>query len=207
MSKATGRLTSLGILKILSSSRVLFWETAVVQLQSSVRLFVIPWIAAHQVPPSTTIYWSLLKLMSMELVMVMLSSHLILCCPPFFNLSLNHAIRSSCHMCHWATVSSQSCFCWLYRASPLSAARNTINLISVWPIWWCPCVESSLVLLQEGVCYDQWVLLTKGCQPLPCFILYSKEKLVCYSRYLLTAYCCIPVPYDVMDIFGWGGGC
>ena len=28
-------------------------------------------------------------------------------------------------------------------------------------IWWCPCVESSLVLLEEGVCYDQWILLVK----------------------------------------------
>ena len=31
----------------------------------------------------------------------------------------------------WATVSSQSCFCWLYRASPSSAVKNIINLISV----------------------------------------------------------------------------
>ena len=28
-------------------------------------------------------------------------------------------------------------------------------------IWWCPCVESSLVLLEEGVCYDQCILLGK----------------------------------------------
>ena len=28
-------------------------------------------------------------------------------------------------------------------------------------IWWCPCVELPLVLLEEGVCYDQCVLLTK----------------------------------------------
>ena len=59
----------------------------------------------------------------------------------------------------WATVSSRSCFCWLYRASPCLAAKNVINLISVLTIWWCPCVESSLVLLEEGVCYDQVVLL------------------------------------------------
>ena len=52
----------------------------------------------------------------------------------------------------WATVSSQACFCWLYRASPSLAAKNIINLISLWTIWWCPCVESSLVLLEEGVC-------------------------------------------------------
>ena len=61
----------------------------------------------------------------------------------------------------WATVSSRSCFCWLYRASPSLAAKSIINLISVLTIWWCPCVESSLVLLEEGVCYDQWVLLAK----------------------------------------------
>ena len=51
----------------------------------------------------------------------------------------------------WATVSSWSCFCWLYRASPSLAAKNIINLISVLTIWWCPCIESSLVLLEEGV--------------------------------------------------------
>ena len=45
-----------------------------------------------------------------------------------------------------ATVSSWSCFYWLYRASPSLAAKNIINLISVLTIWWYPCVESSLVL-------------------------------------------------------------
>ena len=60
-----------------------------------------------------------------------------------------------------ATVSFWSCFCWLYRASPCSTAKNIINLISVFTIWWCPCVECSLVLLEEGVCYDQCVLLAK----------------------------------------------
>ena len=49
----------------------------------------------------------------------------------------------------WTTVSSQSCFCWLYRASPSLAAKNIINLISVLAVWWCPCIESSLVLLEE----------------------------------------------------------
>ena len=62
----------------------------------------------------------------------------------------------------WATVGSQSCFCWLYRASPSLAARNIINLISILTIWWCYCVESSLVLLEEGVCYDLYVLLTNS---------------------------------------------
>ena len=61
----------------------------------------------------------------------------------------------------WAIVSSQSCFWWLYRTSLPSAAKNIINLISVLTIWWCPCIESSLVLLEEGVCYDQCIALEK----------------------------------------------
>ena len=43
------------------------------------------------------------------------------------------------------------------------AAKNIINLISVPTIWWCPCVESSFVLLEEGVCYDHCILLAKFC--------------------------------------------
>ena len=62
---------------------------------------------------------------------------------------------------NWATASSRSCFCWLYRASLSSAAKNLINLILVLTIWWCPCVESSFVLLGESVCCDQCVLLAK----------------------------------------------
>ena len=63
----------------------------------------------------------------------------------------------------WATVRSQVFFFfffrWLYRASPSLTAKNIINLISVLTIWWHPCVGSSLVLLEEGVCYDKCVLL------------------------------------------------
>ena len=71
------------------------------------------------------------------------------------------------------TVSSRSCFYRLYRVSPSSATNNIISLIPVLTIRWCPCVELSLVLLEEGVCCDQCVLLAKLSQPLPCFILYS----------------------------------
>ena len=100
-----------------------------------------------------------------------------------------------------ATVRSQSCFCWLYRASSSLAAKNIINLISVLTIWWCPCVEPSLVLLEEGVCYDQCVLLAKLYYLLPCFIPYSKAKFTCYSRCFLASYFCIPVLYNEKDIF------
>ena len=50
-----------------------------VQSLSHVRLFATPWIAAHQASLSITNSWSLLKLMSIELVMP--SNHLILCHP------------------------------------------------------------------------------------------------------------------------------
>ena len=50
-----------------------------VQSLSHVRLFVTPWIAAHQASLSITVSWSSLKLTSIESVMP--SSHLILCHP------------------------------------------------------------------------------------------------------------------------------
>ena len=50
-----------------------------VQSLSCVRLFATPWTVAHQASLSITNSWSLLKLMSIE--SVMLSNHLILCCP------------------------------------------------------------------------------------------------------------------------------
>ena len=50
-----------------------------VQSLSHVRLFAIPWTAAHQASLSITNSWSLLKLMSIESVMP--SNHLILCRP------------------------------------------------------------------------------------------------------------------------------
>ena len=81
----------------------------------------------------------------------------------------------------WAIVSSQFCFCWLYRVSPFLAAKTIINLISLLAIWLCPCVESPLALLEEGVCYDQWIRLAKFLA----FALlhsYSKSQFACYSR-------------------------
>ena len=52
-----------------------------VRLLSCVRLFVTPWIAAHQVSLSIINSWSSLKLTSTESVIP--SCHLILCCPFF----------------------------------------------------------------------------------------------------------------------------
>ena len=62
-----------------------------VQLLSRVRLFVTPWIAAHQASLSITNCQSLLKLMSIESVMP--SNHLILCCPLLLPPSIFPSIR------------------------------------------------------------------------------------------------------------------
>ena len=55
------------------------WANVVVQSLSHVQLFVTPWTAAQETTLSFTISQSLLKLMSVELVMS--SNHLILCLP------------------------------------------------------------------------------------------------------------------------------
>ena len=74
----------------------------------------------------------------------------------------------------WAIINSRFCFCWLYRASPSLAAKNIMNLILVLPIWWCPCVESSLGLLGQAMTS---MFSRQNCYPLPCFILYWKAKM------------------------------
>ena len=62
-----------------------------VQLLSCVQLFVTPWTAARQASLSITSTWSLLKLMSIKLVMP--SNHLILCCPLLLLSSIFPSIR------------------------------------------------------------------------------------------------------------------
>ena len=94
----------------------------------------------------------------------------------------------------WATVSSTSCFCWLYRASWTLTAKNIINLSLhlVMPM--------SSVLLEEGVCYDQCILLGKLLAfSLLHFVLQGQTRM--YSGYLLTSYFYILIPYDENDIF------
>ena len=114
--------------------------------------------------------------------------------PTFFSLSVNLAIRSSEPQSAPSLVFAdciKRLHLWLQR----------ISLISSLTIWWCPCVESSLVLLEEGACYDEYVLLAKLGSPLSCFILYSKAKFTCYSRYLVNSFLYIPVPYIEKNIF------
>ena len=62
-----------------------------VQLLGYVRLFATPWTAARQASLSITNAWSLLKLMSIALVMP--SNHLILCRPLLLPTSIFPSIR------------------------------------------------------------------------------------------------------------------
>ena len=62
-----------------------------VQSLSHIRLFVTPWTTAHQASLSITNSWSLLKLTSIE--SVMLSNHLILYCPLLLSPSIFPSIR------------------------------------------------------------------------------------------------------------------
>ena len=84
-------------MNLVNVSVIIFWCFAgnccfsSVQLLSRVRLFATPWTAAHQASLSITNSQSLLKLMSIELVMP--SNHLILCCPLLLLPSIFPSIR------------------------------------------------------------------------------------------------------------------
>ena len=62
-----------------------------VQSLGHVQLFATPWTAACQASLSITNFCSMLKLMSIELVMP--ANHLILCCPILFLPSIFPSIR------------------------------------------------------------------------------------------------------------------
>ena len=67
------------------------YSVSLVQSLSRVQLFVTPWTAARQASLSITNSWSLLKLMSIELVMP--SNHLILCHPLLLLPSIFPSVR------------------------------------------------------------------------------------------------------------------
>ena len=104
---------------------------------SRVQLSPTPWTAAHQASLSFTISWSLLKLMSIELMMP--SNHLTLCCP----LLLLHSIFSSIRV-----FSSESVLrirwpeYWNFSFS-IGPSNEYSGLIS-FRTDWCACVEVSL---------------------------------------------------------------
>ena len=71
--------------------KCVIFVVVIVQLLCLVQLCVTPWTAVHQASLSFTIIWSLLKFMSIELVI--LSNHLILCHPLLLLPSIFPGIR------------------------------------------------------------------------------------------------------------------
>ena len=94
-------------------------EFSSVQLLSGIRLFVTPWTAACQASLSITNSQSLLKLMSIKLVMT--SHHLILCCPhllasifPSIRVFSNELVLHIRWPKYWRLFQHQS-FQWIFR--------------------------------------------------------------------------------------------
>ena len=100
-----------------------------VQSLSHVRLFATPWTAACQASLSITNSWSLLKLMSIELVLP--SNHLISCHPLLFPPSIFPSIRgfSNQSVLHirWPKY-------WSFRFS-ISPSNEYLGLISFRVEW------------------------------------------------------------------------
>ena len=98
-----------------------------VQSLSHVRLFATPWIAACQASLSITNSWSLLKLMSIELVMP--SNHLILCHPLLLPPSIFPSVRvfsnESVLRIRWPKY-------WSFSISPSSKHSGLISFRMNW---------------------------------------------------------------------------
>ena len=111
---------------------------AAVQLLSCVQLFANPWTATHQASLSITNSRSLLKLMSIELVMP--SNHLILCWP-----------LSSCLQSFPASGSFPKC--WLYTSGSQSIGASASASVLPMNIQdWSPLGLTGLIsLLSEGL--------------------------------------------------------
>ena len=96
----------------------------IVQSLSHVWFFMTPWTAAHQGPLFSTISQNLLKLISIESVMI--SNHVILCCPLLLLPSIFPSIR---------VFSNELALCirWPNIGAPTSAPVLPTNIQSWFP--------------------------------------------------------------------------
>ena len=106
----------------------------IVQLLSHVWFSVTPRTAAYQASPSLNTSQSLLRFMSVELVM--LSNHLILCCPILLLLSIFH-IR---------VFSKESAFCIRWQSTGASASASVLPMSIQ---GWFPLGLAGLISLQS----------------------------------------------------------
>ena len=100
----------------------------------------------------------------------------------------------------WATVSSWSCFCWLYRASPSRLQR----IQSIWFRCW-PSGDghvSSCVVGRGCLLWPARLLAKLLAFALHHFVLQGQTCLLLQGS--LDFLLCIPIPYDENDIF-FGG--
>ena len=115
------------VIQQLCSEVIVKIPLVVVQSPSHVWIFVTPWTAACQAPQFSTISWSLLKFMSIELVM--LSKHLILCHPLLLLPSIFPSIR---------VFSNEPALCirwpkdWSFRISPFNEYSELISFRIDW---------------------------------------------------------------------------
>ena len=110
--------------------------SGIVQLLSHGQLFETPWTVACQTPLSSTISQSLSKFIPIELVM--LSNHLILCCPLLLLPSIFPSIRVfSCE-----TGSSHQLWLYLFILSEVISPPISSSILGTyWPgefIFQCP---------------------------------------------------------------------
>ena len=102
-----------------------------VQSLSCVQLFATPWTAAHQASPSSTNSYTLLKLMSIKLVMP--SNHLILCHPLLLLPSVFSASRS--FPMSWLFASGGQCI-------GTSTSVPPMNIQDWFPLGWTGWISS-----------------------------------------------------------------
>ena len=117
-------------LRIMTENKALItslWISSV-QLLSRVWLFVTPWTAARQVSLSITNSWSLLKLMSIELVMP--SNHLILC--PLSSCFQSFPASRCFPMSQFFASGSQS----IGGSASASASVLLVNIQDWFPLGW-----------------------------------------------------------------------
>ena len=122
---------------IIQSRGITSYVVVVFQSLSLVRLFATLWTAAHQASLSFTVSWSLLKFMSLELVMP--SNHLVLCCALLLPPSIFSNIR---------IFSNESALCIRLFAS-----------VSIFTqLKFCPCPQSlGPNIRQSGTSYRLWM--------------------------------------------------
>ena len=113
-------------------------EAVVVESISHVQLFVTPWTAAHQASLSFTVSWSLLKLMSIELVM--LPNHVILCGPlllfPSIRVFSNSSLYQLAKVLEFQP--QHQSFRWIFRVDFLMwnlVCEDTTRILQPWSCW------------------------------------------------------------------------